>query len=276
MTIQEIINQTKVRLTQGVNYPIMIMIAGGSATGKSSQILPQLLDAFGDDVLLVEQDWYQLGEQFIDKNNTPYKWDDPRNFQIERFITDLVKLRKGESVSRPSFRVAAGKSEGNQIIFPKPVIVVDGIYSLHGGVEKLADFSIYATMPLYARFLRRLFRGVYEQEQPSPEIPFKHAFGSVLRAHQDLVSKQSTIADCVVSMRYSFVDTIRRYNLRPLPVLIPQNAELLFEHEGLQFLGTDENEQYHFYITYNGAVYCDFFVAQERKALLEDLDYLSV
>ncbi len=276
MTIEDIITKTKELLEQKPERPIMIMVAGGSATGKSTQILPQILHAFGEQALRVEQDWYQLGVNFIEKDETPYKWDDPRNFQIERFAKDLAQLHDGQPIIAPSFDVVEVGSVGERRLEPKPVIIVDGIYTLYDDISQLADFSVYATMPLYARFLRRLFRMVYDQKQDKPQTAFKQVFGPVLQAHQDIVSKQAKLADCVCTVPYSFADTIKRYALTPSEESVPLTAILHFEHEGLRFWGKDEGENYHIYITYDDNLYYDFSVDGAYKPLLNDLDYLSI
>ena len=275
MTIEDIITQTKKLVDQGTDHPIMIMVAGGSATGKSTQVLPQLLRAFGERALLVEQDWYQLGLNFTEKNETPYKWDDPRNFQIERFTKDIMQLRTGKTIVAPSFDVVAVDSVGERTITPKPIIIIDGIYTLYDGISRLADFSIYIEMPLYARFLRRLFRTVYDQGQNKPQTSFNQVFGPVLRAHQDIVSKQARLADCVITIPYRFVDTIERYTLLPSKESVPSTATLHFEHKGLQLWGEDQDTSYRIYITYNHILYYDFSVDMSYKPLLDNLDYLG-
>jgi uridine kinase len=276
MTIEDIIIKTKKLLEQKPEHPIMIMVAGGSATGKSTQILPRLLRAFSERALLVEQDWYQLGVNFAERDETPYKWDDPRNFQIERFTKDLTQLRNGQPIIAPSFDVVEVGSVGERRVEPKPVIIVDGIYTLYDSLGQLADFSVYVTMPLYARFLRRLFRMLYDQKQDKPQTAFKQVFGPVLQAHQDIVSKQAELADCVITIPYSFTDTIERYTLTPSKESAPPSAVLHFEHEGLRFWGEDEGENYHVYITYEDNLYYDFLVDEIHKSLLNNLDYLSM
>ncbi len=276
MTLAEIIKQTKQRVEASPNKPVIIMVAGGSASGKSSQVLPQLMSAFGDKALLVEQDWYQLGVRFAEKDESPYKWDDPRNFQIDLLATDLKKLSAGETVSLTSFDVVAVDAVDERTLKPHPVIIVDGIYSLYGSLAELADFSVYVTMPFYGRFLRRLFRMIYDQKQDKPQTTFKQVFGGVLRAHRDLVSKQEQIADCIIHAPYDFASTIERYHMQPTGTQLPKDAKKLWEHsDGLAFWSHQENDSVRMYIVYGDKVYYDFMIAPEYTPLLKGVDYTA-
>lgn len=272
MTIEDIVAKVQWQLSNKANdRPILIMVAGGSATGKSSQVLPQILNAFGDKAVLVEQDWYQLGIHFNEKDTSPYKWDDPRNFQVGLFARSLAELQKGNTITAPSFDVVALDSASTRHIAPRPVIVVDGIYALYGELEKLADYRIYVTMPLYGRFIRRLFRMIYDQKQDKPQTAFKHVYGSVLRAHQDFVSTQALSADCIVDIPYSFADTITRYHLEPQDIVVSKRAVTLFSHDDLHFLMDLEPGGCRFHITYKGLPYYSFHIEDEYMPLLDNV-----
>jgi len=257
--------------------PFCIMVAGGSATGKSSAVLPEVMAAFGDQAVLVEQDWYQLGQNFAEKDTSPYRWDDPRNFQIDRMATDLRALKRGEPITTPSFDVVAVGSVGERTITSHPVIVVDGIYTLHGELKELSDYGIYMSMPLYGRFLRRLFRMIYDQKQDKPQTAFKQVFGSVLKAHLDFVRRQAEAAQYTISLPYSFADTIDRYGLQPHGVLPPAAAAQVFSHDDLAFYVHQENpDAFRFSIVYQDKPYYDFLVDNTYRALLDDIDYLGL
>ncbi|MGI0135249.1 MAG: hypothetical protein ACREBW_09870 [Candidatus Micrarchaeaceae archaeon] len=100
--LQEIQERLNVHDSQ---RPFCIMVAGGSSTGKSSTVLPELIAALGDKAVLVEQDWYQLGQNFAEKDTSPYRWDDPRNFQISQLAAGLRQLQQGHTISAPLFDV---------------------------------------------------------------------------------------------------------------------------------------------------------------------------
>lgn len=276
MTLDEIIDAAKKRANSPEpTNPILIMVAGGSATGKSTQVLPRLLQAFGDDALLVEQDWYQLGLDFTDKDTSPYRWDDPKNFRIDMLAKDVATLREGQVVDAPAFDVVTVISNGTHRLVPRPIIVVDGLYSLYGPLGDLADYGIYVTLPVYARFLRRLFRMIYDQRVNKPQTALKHTFGSVLKAHKELVSRQADSANCIVTLPYSFEDTIARYHLEEIGEA-PTAATIIFEHEGLQFRTSHDGPDSRFYIVQDGKLYYEFTFETALAELLADVDYLSL
>jgi uridine kinase len=277
MTLKDIIHHAKQHIDSGDSKPIFIMVAGGSATGKSTRIVPHLLEKLGkDNVLVVEQDWYQLGRAFKEKDSSPYRWDDPRNFQIERLAKDLKSLSDGHLVVAPSFDVVKVDSLGARKLLPQPIIIVDGIYSLYGELATIADYKIYAAAPLYARFLGRLFRTLYDLEQDMPQTPFRQVFGTVLLAHQEIVASQAQHADCIEHVPYLFADSISRYGLEAKSISVPHDSILYFEHDGIQFQGhADKRGKYHFYISYQGRLYYEFEIEDKNRTLLEGPDYLA-
>lgn len=275
MTLPQIITDIQTKRKEHPDQTLCVMVAGGSATGKSSQIAPLLLEAFGEDVLLIEQDWYQLGLDFARRDASTYKWDDPENFQIDRLAADLQKLRQGQAIQTPNFNVIDVRSAGTRKVSPKPIIVVDGLYSLLDPLQEIADYSIYVSMPLYGRFLRRLFRFSHEQMQTSMQTPFKQALGTVLLAHQKIVRRQAQAADCVITVPYHFTDTIKYYDLKPLTTLPPTNADTIWEYETLRFATVAQPGGFTFYIVYQDRLYCSFFVQAKYAHLLSKIDFLS-
>lgn len=272
--IRDIRDRLNARTSQ---EPFCIMVAGGSATGKSSTVLPYVIAAFGDQAVLVEQDWYQLGQNFAEKDTSPYRWDDPRNFQISRLASDLQQLKQGHTITTPSFDVVAVGSIGERTIAPHPIIIVDGIYTLHEELKQLSDYGIYVAMPLYGRFLRRLFRMLYDQKQDKPQTAFKQVFGPVLKAHLDFVQREADAAQNVITQPYNFTDTITRYALRPTNQSLPPAAKQLFRHEDLMFFTRPETpETFRFYIVHQGKIYYDFLVDNAYLALLDGVDYLGL
>lgn len=275
MILTEVIAAAQQRIDQSPGEPVSIMVAGGSATGKSSQVMPELARAFGGRLLLVSQDWYQLGDGFPGKDSSPYRWDDPNNFQLDRLAGDIRRLRAGETVASPSFDLHAMESVATNELVPSDILVVDGIYSLLPPIKELADFGIYTQMPFYARFIRRLFRTVYDLGINKPETVFKHAFGSVLRAHQDFVRWQTEAADCVIDVPYSFADTIKRYSLTPTAG-VPGSAERLWGNDDLAFGVIDGSEEFRFLIEHEGAVFYNFAVSSAHRRLVDGIDYSAV
>lgn len=276
MTVSRIIQQVRQKQAAHPDRPLVIMVAGGSATGKSVYVLPQLTAAFKEQAIVIEQDWYQLGLDFAERDNSPYRWDDPRNFQLKRLADDIWQLQSGQAIHTPAFDVDAIRSLGEHHIQPHPVIIVDGLYSLMEPVADLADFSIYLEAPLYGRFMRRLFRFLYDHRQHKPQTAFKQVLGSVLKAHHDFVRPQADRADCIIRIPYSFTETIERYQLQPLAITLPANATTIWEQAGLTFSLAPIGHNAEFYISYHHRVYYHFMVEKKYLPLLENVDFASL
>ena len=125
---------------------ILIGIAGGTGSGKTS-IANYLLKKFGSDQLIViEQDSYYKNNSAlsIDERNQQ-NFDHPDAIDIELFNKQLVSLLGGKSVEIPIYDFSI-HNRRNQRQFVKPcrIIVIEGILTLYfESLRKLIKINVY-------------------------------------------------------------------------------------------------------------------------------------
>jgi uridine kinase len=211
---------------------VIIGVAGGSATGKSSAVSREVLRWAEQQVIggvavrgtILAQDDFQRGREFVQNSTSPYRWDDPGNFDLSSVKGALKSIAKHGQAEVPTFSLAT-VSRGDSRSFVAPQLtILEGLYALHPDVFDCIDYGIYVETPLSGRVIRRVFRFLHEHKIDEPVTAIRQCLTTVLAAHRDLVIPQRLAANSVVTVPYSFEETARRF---PVPPLAPQPERIV-------------------------------------------------
>jgi len=185
--------------------PILIGIAGGTASGKTS-IATKLFECFNDsNMALITQDSYykDLNQVPLDEHHLR-NFDHPAAFDTELMIQQLSQALRGEPIEVPvyDYRVHARSSRRIRID-PKKILIIEGILVLEPPrLRELMDIKVFIDTDADIRFIRRLQRDIHERG----------------RTIESVIEQYETI---VRPMHVQFVEPSKRY----ADIIIPRGVE---------------------------------------------------
>lgn len=149
-----------------MNKPLLILVAGGSASGKST-VVQEILEKAGiDEVLIIKHDDY-----YLDQSNLPLEvryqtnYDHPSSLDNDLLYAHLKKLLEGESIDKPVYDfVMHTRSKQIEHISSKPIIIVEGILILENEkIRDLSNMNLFVELDDDTRFIRRMLRDMSER-----------------------------------------------------------------------------------------------------------------
>lgn len=181
--------------------PLVIGIAGGSASGKTS-ISRSIFDTYKNlkSVQVIKQDDYYknqdhlaMEERLLTNYDHPFAFD---NDYLLAQINDLINLK---SIEKPMYDfVTHTRSSEKETIDPTEVIIIEGLFVLED--EKLRDvldIKIFVDTDADVRFIRRLLRDVKERERSLDHVVEQYQ-NTVKLMHEQFVEPSKRYADIIV------------------------------------------------------------------------------
>jgi uridine kinase len=201
--VQEAIDLVKKKLADG-NKIVLVGVAGGSASGKSSTVAKKIIEAFGSDAILISIDDYfkDLGEiSKMPKVNGFINYDTPNAVQLSLVWEHVHRLRKGFTVSKPTYDFKTGISKPRaEKITPRKVIVLEGLHALTN--PKAFDVKVFVEASEFTEIIRRLPRDALRTDlQPSDSLSYFCKVGYPMQEqHVDPTRKN---ADLIIVNEYN-------------------------------------------------------------------------
>lgn len=145
---------------------IIIGVAGGSGSGKTT-IARKLLEAFeSQDAALVEQDAYYkvLDIKSIDERSK-MNFDHPNAIEFDLLRKHLLDLTAGKEVERPIYDFSIhGRKPETILIKPSKIIIVEGILIFAvPEIRELFDIKIFVDTDADEMLIRRMERDIKER-----------------------------------------------------------------------------------------------------------------
>ncbi len=184
-----------------MSRPVIIGIAGGSASGKSS-IAKILEDTFKstNSVSIIRQDDYykdQSDMPFSERVKTNY--DHPLAFDNDLFVCQLKDLIEGKAIEKPTYDyVNHTRSAVTEIVNPSDVIILDGLFVLENeDIRNLLSIKIFVDTDADVRFIRRLNRDVKERGRTLENVCNQY-MSTVRVMHEAFVEPSKKFADIII------------------------------------------------------------------------------
>lgn len=180
--------------------PVVIGIAGGSCSGKTS-VTRAIYEVFrGHSVVVIEQDFYykdQSHMSFDDRLKTNY--DHPLAFDTDLLIEHIHALLARQPIEKPVYDYVQHTRATETIhVEPKDVIILEGILVLEDErLRQLMDIKLFVDTDSDLRIIRRLQRDINERGRTTESV-IEQYLSAVRPMHNMFIEPTKRYADVIV------------------------------------------------------------------------------
>jgi uridine kinase len=180
--------------------PLVIGIAGGSGSGKTT-VAQTILQRVGPDrISFLQHDAY-----YKDLSGLPpvqraeVNFDHPNSLENELLIRHILQLKKGKVVNVPIYDFSThSRTDRTFKVEPRSVILVEGILIFAEiTLRELFDVKIFVDTDSDLRFIRRLQRDIAERGRTTESV-IKQYLSTVRPMHLDFVEPSKRYADVII------------------------------------------------------------------------------
>ncbi len=180
--------------------PLMIGIAGGTGSGKTT-VARRVAAALSDSsVAFVEMDSYyrnHVGLSMAELHKV--NWDHPDAFDIELFVEQLDAMSRGDPIEKPVYDYTIHARSAETVRIPRvDVVVVDGILLFTDErVRQRLDVKVFVDADADIRLVRRIRRDMASRGRPLEEIMDQYV-NTVRPMHLQFIEPSKRWADVIV------------------------------------------------------------------------------
>jgi uridine kinase len=180
--------------------PVIIGLAGGSGSGKSTILHRLLADLGPDRVSVLEHDAYYRDQTHLPiEERERVNYDHPDSLETELLVAHIVALLHGESVEKPVYDFTRHTRADRTIaIHPTPIIIVEGILVLaEKELTRRMDIKLFVDTDDDIRLIRRIRRDQLERGR-SLESILEQYETTVRPMHIEFVEPSKRQADVII------------------------------------------------------------------------------
>lgn len=180
--------------------PVVIGVAGGSGSGKTS-VTKSIIKSFkGRSILMLEQDFY-----YKDQSELPFEerlktnYDHPLAFDNDLLIEHVNALLNYKPINKPVYNYSM-HTRSDEIIHvePKEVIILEGILVLEDErLRDLMDIKLFVDTDADIRIIRRLLRDIKDRGRSIDSVIDQYV--NVVRPmHNQFIEPTKRYADIII------------------------------------------------------------------------------
>ncbi len=180
--------------------PLVIGIAGGSGSGKTT-VVQEILNRVGADrIAFLQQDsYYKDLSKLPQAQHTDINFDHPDALETELLIQHIVSLRGGKPVEAPIYDFSTDRrTDKTFTVSPHRVVLVEGILIFtEAALRELFDIKIFVDTDSDLRFIRRLQRDITERGRTTESV-IEQYLATVRPMHLEFVEPSKRYADVII------------------------------------------------------------------------------
>ena len=180
--------------------PLVIGIAGGSGSGKTT-VAQEILQRVGPDriAFLQHDSYYKDLSGLPPRQRAEVNFDHPDSLETDLLIEHIAALRDGKPVQVPIYDFSAhSRTDKSFTVQPRRVILVEGILIFtEPALREMFDVKIFVDTDSDMRFIRRLERDIAERGRTTESV-IKQYQNTVRPMHMEFVEPSKRYADVII------------------------------------------------------------------------------
>ncbi|MBO7323627.1 MAG: uridine kinase [Bacteroidales bacterium] len=179
---------------------LIIGIAGGTGSGKST-VVRKISEKFkGSEIVVIPQDSYYKDNSHLPlEERLKLNFDHPESIDFELLIEHLQQLREGKSVEQPTYSyITCTRGEETVKVEPAQIIIIEGILIFtNSELRKLLDILVYVDADPDDRLVRVISRDIIERGK-SVENVLERYEKTVKPMHLQFIEPTKRYADLIL------------------------------------------------------------------------------
>ncbi|MGH8636492.1 MAG: uridine kinase [Burkholderiales bacterium] len=180
--------------------PVVIGVAGGSGSGKTT-VVRAIVDNIGtDQVTVLEHDRYYRDRNDLRlEERASLNYDHPDSLETDLLVQHVLALRAGQSVAVPTYDFARhARQRATDTVTARRVVIVEGILIFtDAALRDLMDIKVFVDTVEVSLFIRRMQRVISERGRTVQSVIDQY-LGTVKPMHLDFVEPSKRYADLVI------------------------------------------------------------------------------
>ena len=179
---------------------LIIGIAGGTGSGKTT-VVRQIMDELkNEEVDVISQDSYYKDTSHLSmEERKKINFDHPKSIDFDLLVAHLKELKIGKSIQEPIYSFKEhNRTKETRTIHPRKVIIVEGILILtHTDIRDMFDIKIFVHADSDERMIRRLKRDINERGRDLDEVLWRYQT-TLKPMHQQFIEPTKEFADIII------------------------------------------------------------------------------
>ena len=180
--------------------PLVIGIAGGSGSGKTT-VAQEILQRVGPDrIAYIQHDsYYKDLTGLPPAQRAEVNFDHPNSLETELLISHIEQLKEGHAIDVPVYDFSRdSRTEKTFTVNPRRVIIVEGILIFTDpALRGLFDVKLFVDTDADVRLIRRIERDINERGR-TVEGVIKRYQATVRPMHLEFVEPSKRYADVII------------------------------------------------------------------------------
>lgn len=216
----------KLLLTTKLHKMLIIGIAGGTGSGKTT-VVNRIIESLPQgEVVVIPQDSYYMDNSHLPlEQRQEMNFDHPESIEFDLLVEHIKKLKNGEPIEQPIYSyLTCTRAKETVPIQPRHVVIVEGILIFScDELRKLMDIKVFVDADADDRLSRVIARDIVERGRSVNKVleryektvkPMHLQFIEPTKRYADIIVPQGGNNSVAINILTSIIEkTLRSHNL---------------------------------------------------------------